>query len=175
MKRQWHKQHTRSQHIAFLLTVTVICSQAQSFRALFIFQMHAPTRKRSVSADTNQVPESELPILSVCFAVGCQLRGALSARPFLDKTNSHTSSRLRLTLWCRWPSLTPFVSLPASDVAICLFLYYQSWPAPLQLLPPSQPHNGPLRQTTHTHIHKHIYTPSMTHTQGGYLALTCWW
>ena len=97
--------------------------------------------------------------------LGVSLGVALSARPFLDKTNSHTSSRLRLTLWCRWPSLTPFVSLPASDVAICLFLYYQSWPAPLQLLPPSQPHNGPLRQTTHTHTHTqtHIYTQHDTY------------
>ena len=126
--------------------------------------MHAPTRKHSILADMNQMPD--LCYHSVGLFCNCaSAQGLVYELACFCKTNSHTSSRLRLTLWCCWPYLTPFVSLPASDVTICLFLYYQSWPAPLQLCHLHSLTTQWALEANHTHTHTHTHTQTHIYTQ----------
>lgn len=74
------------------------------------------------------------------------------------KTQNHSSRRLRQTLWCCWPSLTPFVSLPVCDVAICLSLFYQFGS---QLCQPYRLTIGPWGNP-HTNIQHDTYAPRLS-------------
>lgn len=160
MEPQQHKQHTCSQHIAFLLTVTLICNH---FRLCWFFKCTP-----SASASLIWIKCQTMSHYSVCVCVLCNSVSAqmlVYQLPCFCKTNSHTSSRLRLTLWCCWPSLTPFVSLPASDIAISLCLFYQCWSVPLQLcLHLNSLTMGPWGKP-HTHTQTHMCSQHDTYVQ----------
>lgn len=72
--------------------------------------------------------------------------------PCFCQTSSHTLSSLRLTL-TSYQLLTPFVPLPAPDVAIRLCVLHHFWTAP--------PHSV-----------RGSHAPSSTHAWGGYEGLT---